>query len=158
MRFKLILVLIASFILLYFWYSKTTTEEIDINIINQNKEATSEQNEQENKEEITATFKIITNGTTRIFTDSKYHNLSDDIYITSKDPNKIEIKNENITWSDFFKTLPMSLDKNCLVTGTKQTFCTNDTKKLYFYLNNTEAPNALDKLIKENDYLLVEYK
>jgi len=107
---------------------------------------------------ITAEFKIITNGFQRIFSDSKYHNLSDGVYTTSKDPNKIEVRKENITWSDFFKTLPMSLDKNCLVTGTKQTFCTNENKKLYFYINNTETPDALDNPIQDNDFLLVEYK
>lgn len=146
----LILIILAGSFLYYYKNTKTTAQKTSSSApspISVDKEVG-----------FSATFKIITNGTTRIFTDSKYHNLSDNVYITSKDPNKIEIRREKITWSDFFKTLPMSLDKNCLVTGTKQTFCTNDTKKLYFYLNNIEAPNALDNLIKENDYLLVEYK
>lgn len=108
--------------------------------------------------EVTATFKIITNGTTRTFTDSRYHNLSKDVYITPQDPNTIVVKKTGIKWSDFFKTLPMSLDKNCLITGTKQTFCTNDNRKLYFYINNIETPDALDKVINNDDNLLVEYK
>lgn len=108
--------------------------------------------------EVTATFKIITNGTTRIFSDSRYHNLSKDIYITPQNPNTIVVKKTDIKWSDFFKTLPMSLDKNCLITGTKQTFCTNETGKLYFYLNNIETADALDNPIRDNDFLLVEYK
>jgi hypothetical protein len=52
----------------------------------------------------------------------------------------------------------MKLDKNCLVTGTKQTFCTNETKKLFFYVNKIEIPDVLDKVVKDNDNLLVEYK
>jgi hypothetical protein len=108
--------------------------------------------------EVTATFKIITNGTTRIFSDPRYHNLSKDVYITLQNPNTIVVKKTDIKWSDFFKTLPMSLDKNCLVTGTKQTFCTNENGKLYFYINNIENPNALDNPIRNNDFLLVEYK
>lgn len=108
--------------------------------------------------EITATFKIITNGTTRIFSDSRYHNLSKDVYITSQNPDTIIVKKTNIKWSDFFKTLPMSLDKNCLVTGTKQTFCTNESGKLYFYLNGVESPSALDNIIGNNDFLFVEYR
>ncbi|WKZ25400.1 MAG: hypothetical protein QY322_03365 [bacterium] len=108
--------------------------------------------------DITAKFKVITNGTTRIFTDKKYHNLSSEVFITSQNPNIIEVKNNSITWSDFFKTLPMSLDKNCLVTGTKQTFCTNDVNKLVFIINGTEDPNILDKNILDGDYLLIEYK
>ena len=51
----------------------------------------------------------------------------------------------------------MSLDKNCLVTGTKQTFCTNKTQKLRFYINNIEDPDALDKVIKNKDSLLVTF-
>ncbi len=121
-------------------------------------EATSSPISIEPNTEIIATFKIITNGTTRIFSDSRYHNLSNDAYITSQNPNTIVVKKSDIKWSDFFKTLPMSLDKNCLVTGTKQTFCTNETRKLYFYINNTETPNALDNPIQNNDFLLVEYK
>lgn len=146
----LILIILGGSFLYYYKNTKTTTQKT--------LSPTSSPVSVNRKVEFSATFKIITNGTTRIFTDSKYHNLSKDVYITSKNPNKIEVRKENVTWSDFFKTLPMNLDKNCLVTGTKQTFCTNDTKKLYFYLNNIETPDALDSLIKENDYLLVEYK
>lgn len=108
--------------------------------------------------ETAATFRIITNNTIRTFTDSRYHNLSKDVYITSEDPNRVVVKKKGTTWSDFFKTLPMSLDENCLVTGTKQTFCTNETKKLYFYINNTESATALDSLIRQDDFLLIEYK
>ncbi|MFZ3301514.1 MAG: hypothetical protein WA152_02255 [Microgenomates group bacterium] len=147
----LIIIILGGSVLYYYKNTKTT--------ITQNVSRTAPSPIPTNKAvEFSATFKIITNGTTRIFTDSKYHNLSDVVYITSKDPNKVEVRKENITWSDFFKTLPMNLDKNCLVTGAKQTFCTNETKKLYFYLNDVETPDALDNLIKENDYLLVEYK
>src|SRR3990172_12305992 len=54
-----------------------------------------------------ASFAIFTNGTFRIFTDPKYHNLSDDVYIESTNPNIVLIQREGITWNDFFKTLPM---------------------------------------------------
>lgn len=105
-----------------------------------------------------ATFKIVTNGTVRIFTDKKYHNLSPEVYITSKDPEVIYIKKQNIKWSDFFATLPMKLTKDCLTTGTGQIFCTNSEKSLKFYINGIENKNALDEVINTNDYLLVEYK
>lgn len=111
-----------------------------------------------NAVDIKATFKIITNGTTRIFTDSKYHNQSKDVFIEKTDPNIINIKKSGVTWSDFFRTLPMSLDKNCLITGTKQTFCTENGKFLKFYINETEDPNALEKVIKNDDKLLVIFE
>lgn len=146
----LIIIILSGSFLYYYKNTKTTNQKTPSSIsspVSENRKA-----------ESSATFKIITNGTTRIFTDSKYHNLSQDVFITPEEPNKIKVTKENITWSDFFKTLPMSIDEKCLITGTKQTFCTSKNKRLYFYINNSEVPNALDKSIKDNDYLLVEYK
>jgi hypothetical protein len=108
--------------------------------------------------EYTARFEIYTNGTKRIFTDSKYHRQSADIYIENPDPHLMYVKKPNLTWNDFFKTLPFSVKKECLVTGTKQTFCNTETKRLYFYLNGQEEPDALDKVILANDSLRVEYR
>lgn len=107
-----------------------------------------------------ANFKIITNGTTRIFTDSKYHNQNEYVFIEKIDPSIVIVKKENIKWSDFFNSLPspMKLTKECLTTGTGQGFCTNESKKLYFFLNGNETSNVIDLVIKNNDNLLIEYK
>ncbi len=106
----------------------------------------------------TASFAIYTNRTFRIFTDSRYYNLSEEIYIESQNPNVIHIKNANLTWDDFFKTLPMTLQKDCIITGTKQTFCTNENFVLQFYINGKRDQNALRKKINPNDKLLVTYE
>lgn len=108
--------------------------------------------------EFNAHFEIFTNGTRRIFTNLKYHNQSQDIYIENPDPHLIFVKKSDLTWADFFNTLPFSLEKDCLVTGTKQTFCNTETKKLFFYLNGQEVPDALEQVIAPNDSLRVEYK
>lgn len=107
--------------------------------------------------DFTARFEIFTNSTRRVFTETKYHNQSADVYIEKIDPHLIYIKKSNTTWNDFFSTLPFSITKDCLVTGTKQTFCSTETKKLYFYLNDQEAPDALDRPISPNDSLIIEY-
>jgi|SRR3990172_4262048 len=107
--------------------------------------------------DITASFEIITLGTGRVFTASMYHNLSSDVYISMENPSQVHVKKEGITWTQFFKTLPMSLDKDCLTTGTGQTFCTNDAQTLKFYINDIENLNALDEVIEEGDHLLVTY-
>ena len=152
---KIIIGIIILITVIIFWYFSNNTKSITQQMVSS---TTSSSPQMIDNIDISAEFKIVTNGTTRIFTDSKYHNLSKDVYITSQNPNTINITKEGITWSDFFKTLPMSLDKNCLITGTKQTFCTNENKKLFFYINNIETPDALDKVINNNDNLLVEYK
>lgn len=109
-------------------------------------------------QEFTATFSIITNGTVRVFTDKKYHNQGSDAFITSSDPNTIYVRTPDITWGDFFSTLPMELSPDCLTTGTGQRFCTNVDKKLAFYLNDVENSNVLSQVIKPKDMLRVEYK
>jgi hypothetical protein len=107
--------------------------------------------------DFTAEFEIITNGTRRTFTNSMYHNQSDDVYIESSSPNTIRVKKAGITWDNFFKTLPFSLSKDCLTTGTGQTFCTNENQTLRFILNGIETPNALNEIINPNDRLEVIY-
>jgi hypothetical protein len=104
-----------------------------------------------------ASFAIFTNGTFRIFTAAMYHNLSEDVYIEGTNPNIVYVKKDGITWDDFFKTLPFSLSPDCLTTGTGQTFCTNSTKKLKFYINRILDPNALGKKINNGDQLLISY-
>jgi hypothetical protein len=115
-------------------------------------------NSQEETPEFTASFEIQTNGIKRVFTQAMYHNLSPDVFIASSDPSTIVVKKAGVTWDDFFKTLPFSLTKNCLTTGTKQTFCSSESKALRFYLNDKEMPAALDSLIEANDHLRVTYE
>lgn len=104
-----------------------------------------------------ASFVIFTNNTLRNFSDSKYHNLSTDVYIESAMPNIIKVKREGITYSDFFKTLPMKITSQCLITGTGQTFCTSDTETLKFYLNGHLNPNLLDQQIQDEDRVLISF-
>lgn len=107
--------------------------------------------------DITAQFEIYTNNTKRIFTDSKYHNRSPEVYIEISNPSLIHIKKTSISWGNFFDTLPMKLTDNCLTTGTGQVFCTNETGQLKFYINSIEQPNALNQVINQNDKLIVRY-
>lgn len=104
-----------------------------------------------------ASFAIFTNGTFRIFTDPRYHNKSEDVYMEASSPNIVIVKKEGIAWNDFFKTLPMSLTKDCLMTGTGQTFCTGETGFLAFYINGEKVDNALDREISDGDKLLVSF-
>lgn len=107
--------------------------------------------------DFSASFAIYTNGTFRIFTASMYHNLSEDVFIEAANPNIINVKKSNISWRDFFATLPLELDETCLTTGTKQVFCSNEQYSLQFYLNEDKNQSALDQIINPGDKLLVTY-
>jgi hypothetical protein len=104
-----------------------------------------------------ASFIIFTNGTLRTFSASMYHQLSDDVYLTAANPNLVQVKKPDVTWADFFATLPLKLTKDCLTTGTGQTFCTNSQQTLKFYLNNEFDPHLLEKVIQPGDQLLISY-
>jgi hypothetical protein len=105
-----------------------------------------------------ARFEIYTKGTKRIFEDSKYHNQSVNVYLEATDPSIVNVKSPGVSWDDFFKTLPFSLDKECLVTGTGQKFCSGESGRLQFVLNGFEDPNILDKEIHENDFLEIKFE
>lgn len=104
-----------------------------------------------------ARFAIYTNGLKRTFSASMYHNLSPNVYIEASDPSIVHVKRLDITWTDFFLTLPLKLDKNCLTTGTKETFCTTPNATLKFYLNGVGNDNLLLEEIKDGDTALISY-
>ena len=104
-----------------------------------------------------ASFAIFTNGTFRIFTATMYHNLSENVYIEASNPNIVRVKKTNITWNDFFSTLPFKLSQDCLTTGTNETFCTGSSGTLKFYLNGEEKPEVLNLVIESGDKLLVTF-
>lgn len=105
-----------------------------------------------------ASFEIYTYGTKRIFSDSKYHNKSGDVYLEASDPSIIHVRSAKITWGDFFETLPMKLTKDCITTGTGQSFCESGGGKLGFFINDEHVQDALGAEIKPSDRLLVTYK
>lgn len=104
-----------------------------------------------------AGFGIYTNGTFRVFTNTRYHNQSEEIYIESTNPYVIHIKKEGATWGDFFKTLPMDLTNECILTGTKEKFCTGQSGTLKFYINGKKVDNFVEQKIKDGDRALITF-
>lgn len=104
-----------------------------------------------------ATFEIFTNGLKRDFSSSRYHNLSTDIFIEPQNPQTVHVKKPGLTWNDFFKTLPMKLSNDCLVTGTNQTFCNGDGGILQFFVNGQKVEQFLSKEIKNGDQAKITF-
>lgn len=113
---------------------------------------------QNEKVNIKASFTIVTGNITRSFKAEKYHNQSPDVYIESLEPTIVHVKNTGITWDDFFKTLPMKLTKDCLISGDGEILCNGKNGILKFYLNNIEAADLLDKEIRDGDKALIKYQ
>jgi len=107
--------------------------------------------------DIKANFTIITGDITRSFKADKYHNQSSDVYISKDDPTAIHVKKKGITYDDLFKTLPMKLTKDCLITGDGEALCDGKGGTLKFYLNDVETPDLLEKAIKDGDKTLIKF-
>lgn len=112
----------------------------------------------ESPTDYSARFEIYTNGTKRIFTSPMYHYRSEDSFIEADDPSLIQVRRTGVSWQKFFDTLPFRLTKTCLITGTNQTFCTDENGRLKFLLNGVETPSALDLIIQPEDILIVRYE
>lgn len=106
---------------------------------------------------IKASFLIYTNGTKRDFSDPRYHNKSDKVYIEPSAPTIVVVKKENIKWADLFATLPMQLTDNCITTGTGQNFCDKMGGNLKFYINNKQITDFLSLEIKDGDKALISF-
>src|SRR3989338_8854230 len=104
-----------------------------------------------------ASFAIFTNGTFRVFTTAMYHNLSDNVFIQADNPNIVHVKKSSLTWNNFFETLPFKLTRDCLTTGTGETFCTGQSGSLKFYLNGILDDEVLGKTIKPSDKVLITF-
>jgi hypothetical protein len=107
--------------------------------------------------DITASFKIITGSITRSFTNPKYHNRSSDIFIEASDPTVVHAKKVDLTWNNFFNTLPMKLTEDCLTTGDGETYCNGKDGKLEFFINGQLDRNLLSKEIKQDDSVLIKF-
>jgi hypothetical protein len=111
------------------------------------------------KVDFKASFVIFTNGFLRDFSEPKYHNQSEDVYITSENPTQVIVKRAGVTWDEFFKTLPspMKVTKDCLYTGSGQVFCNEGDSSLKFYLNGKLDNEFLTREIKNGDKALISF-
>lgn len=104
-----------------------------------------------------ASFKIITNGIVRNFSNAMYQNQSEEAFIPSGMPQSVTVTKET-TWQEFFDTLPFSLNTECLITGDGDRLCDGEGGTLSFELNGENTPDALSETIKRDDTLIVRYE
>lgn len=108
----------------------------------------------------TAKVLIFTNSIRRDFTAPSYHKLSEEAFIESSSfPNTVNV-NEEVTWQEFFNTMPapFKITHDCLTTGMAQTLCNkDDIHTLKFYLNGQLEPEVLSQVIRKNDKLLITF-
>ena len=157
-KITLILVVVGLVIVMaIFLIQKYVAESFDKRFVSDTPRQDLRLDESREEYEIKAAFVIFTNGTKRDFSALMYHNLSPDAYITAANPNIVTVTKKGIMWQQFFDTLPFKLTKECLTTGTKQTFCTGQAGVLKFYLNGALNNNILFTEINQGDKALITY-
>ena len=151
MRVFLLIFLAATlFVAGYYFFGKNLSDSTPAIF-----EMTGEKQETVNLE---ASFEIYTNGTKRIFTDSRYHNLSERVFLAVDNPSVVHVRANEVTWGEFFGTLPMELTEKCLVTGTGQRFCDGEGGRLSFYINGQSVQDFLERVIENGDEALVTFE
>lgn len=154
---KRILIIVFVLVTAYVFYSLSAKKTDSISPNYEADQSVVESSPSAHSVDKKASFVIFTHGTFRIFTDPKYHNQSEDVFIEAQNPNIVKVKKDGITWNVFFKTLPFSLTHECLVTGTKQTFCSGANGVLKFYRNGELVQDLLNQKIQQNDQVLVSF-
>lgn len=104
-----------------------------------------------------ASFLIVTNGVSNDFSSPRFHNLSPEVYITAENPSVVNVLSAEVTWNDFFSSLPIGLSDKCLTSGSGQSYCDGNEGSLRFFLNGSEKDKVLDSNIQPNDQLLITY-
>ena len=115
------------------------------------------QNSPVKKVDYHAGFAVFTNGLKRNFSQSMYHNQSEDVFLEASNPSLVHSEKIGVTWGDFFDTLPVTVTNTCLTTGTGEKFCNGQGNTLQFYLNGEKTPGLLDKEITDGDRALITF-
>jgi hypothetical protein len=102
-----------------------------------------------------AAFAIFINGKKQDLTAAKFLNRSTDAYLTSQIPDVIFLANSEITWGTFFKTLPMSLNEECITID--NTYCTGQGGTLQVFINSQKQTNFLNTKIIDGDRVLITF-
>lgn len=104
-----------------------------------------------------ATFAIFTTGLQRRFEEAQYFQRSPRAYVEGNTPNTVFVADDEVTWRDFFETMPFTLTENCFVSVESQKYCNQGKYSVKFYINEKTTPDALDRIITDGDQFLITY-
>lgn len=147
-----LLILILSGLLFYFFLYNPAKTPAPVKILPVQEQT----NTQNIKNEDRASLSIYINNIQVPTSSREFLNRSIDVYLT-QEISIIHIANPEVSWDDFFKTLPVTVSKNCFVTQSSVSYCSGDNGVLKFYLNGEKKDNLLSLKIKDGDRSLVTF-
>lgn len=141
-------------ILLFFIYREYKPgEESNASVITDSAAST----QQSQTSDYSAGFAVFIHNSFQNFSDPGFYNRSEELFIQAPNPNIISVKKNGKKWGDFFRTLPITITKNCLTMRAGQNYCTGQGGELKFYVNGVKTEDIEEKLILPGDTLLITY-
>ena len=103
-----------------------------------------------------ADFKVFVDGKPISFVKRELMVKAQYVHIENMDGDVIHVHASGVTIGEFFRTLGMQFDDECLEIG-RNDYCSDEQKTLKFFVNG--EPNELfgDYLISDQDQLLISY-
>lgn len=113
--------------------------------------------EQEEKVHIHAYFKVYINSNKIDFSVPMYQLKDKSVHVEDGIGELVHVHKEGITIGDFLNTLDIGFDKKCIVISGEDSYCSEDDKKIRFYVNGIENDEFEDYEIRNLDKILVSY-
>jgi protein-disulfide isomerase len=109
-----------------------------------------------------ANIKVLINGTPVDFSLAKYQSkdgkeLDENIHFHDGVGDVFHIHKKGMTLGDLFKSMGMTLDSTCLVSDTKEKYCTDSKKSLKMYVNGVKNDQYEKYVPQDLDGILVSY-
>ena len=104
-----------------------------------------------------STFLIYINGQLKRFDDAGYFQASPYAHIHDYSFAEIHTHAVNVTLGFFFNTIGITFDATCLVFGVNESYCTNSTHSLKFYVEGKPNPEFGRKLTVDWQHYLITY-
>lgn len=109
-----------------------------------------------------ADFKVVLNGTSIDFNQSKYQSTEDKEYHPYTHMHSgigyiLHKHKKGITVKDFFNSVNITFNSTCLVMDTNHSYCNDEQYSLKFFVNGTKVPSYENYELKNLDRILISY-
>jgi hypothetical protein len=104
-----------------------------------------------------AVFAIKLDGNAIDFSQDKYQVKSRLIHVENRDGTTLHRHATDVPFSEFLKSVRMSIVDGCFTNDDGQKFCDDGDKSLKLFVNGEQVDSINDYVLYENDHLLVIY-
>ena len=104
-----------------------------------------------------AAFQVSVDGNPIDFSQPKYQVKSRFIHVENGDGTTLHKHSTSVPVGEFFRSVNMNIENDCIVTDDGNRHCEDDTNMLRYFVNGTERSSIMDYVLMENDRILIIY-